>query len=246
MDGRDKTSGISTPGGDLGEFILALIVYQDMVGCSLDDQTTKSYFLEWLQVMDSEFFYVCTDEEAVSHLRKQVGEFSFEKPRFEMIDDLLHIVANSRNVGDSHLRFMLEYPQMYSIRPSVVQSAIRAVFDVFWKKEKGLDRLIQVDVLTGEHKEKAYLEVRVSEDCQYEGASPILPKPLDLFINFIDAVSPRRKQLAEFFAVKIGKNQNGLTSEKLFKRMNHHGLLFLDITGSLLVKDLPFYTALFV
>ena len=247
MDGRDKQAGISTPGGDLGEFALALIVFQDLSGIPLDDLIVKTYLIEWLEVMDSEYFYFCTDEEAVSHLKKQVGaEFSYDRPRADMIEELIGLISNSRNVGDSHLRLMLDYPQMYSIRPVVIKSLVKAIHEIYWKKEKGLDKLIQIDVLTGDHQEIGYLELRNSEECIYEGISPLIPKKFNLFINYIDSVAPRRKQLAEFFAVKIAKNHNGITSEKIFKRMNHHGLLFLDITGSLLAKNLPFYTALFI
>lgn len=247
LDGRDSQVGISTPGGDIGEFALALLVYQDVSGALLDYNLVKMYLVEWLQAMDSEYFYMCTDESAVKHMAKQVGiDLNIEKPRNEVINDLLKVVSNTGNIGDSHLRLMIEYPQMYSIRPEVVKYLITAFFEVLWNKEKGLEKLLKVEVLEGDHTEVAYLEVRDSDECVYEGMSPLLPKKIKLFVNYVDAVKPRRKQLAEFFAVKIGKNLNGITAEKIYKRMNHHGLLFLDITGSFIAKKLPFYSAIFL
>lgn len=247
LDGRDNQVGISVPGGDIGEFALALLVYQDISGAQLDYELVKSILVEWLQVMDAEYFYMCTDESAIKHIGKQIGaDFNIGKPRRELVEELLKVVSNVGNIGDSHLRLMIEYPQMYSIKPEVVKHLITAFYEILWNNEKGLEKLLKVEVLEGEHTEVAYLEIRDSEECVYEGISPLLPKKIKLFINYIDAVSPRRKQLAEFFAVKIAKNHNGITSEKIYKRMNHHGLLFLDITGSFIAKKLPFYTAVFL
>ena len=106
--------------------------------------------------------------------------------------------------------------------------------------------LVNLDILVGNHEEIGYIEIKTSEECLFDGISPLLPKSLPLFVNNIDSVSVRRKELSEFFAVKIAKNRDGITAEKLYKRMNHHGLLFLDTTGSYIAKHLPFYTALFL
>ena len=74
---------------------------------------------------------MCTDDEAVLHLGKQIGaDMNIQNPRKDLIKELLNIVFLPRNVGDSHLRLMLEYPQLYSIRPEVVKYVITAVYAI--------------------------------------------------------------------------------------------------------------------
>ena len=158
LDGRDKEKGLSTPGGDTGEFILALLVYEDASGTILDYQTVKNYLEEWLKSMQSHSFYMCTDDEAVLHLGKQIGaDMNIQNPRKDLIKELLNIVFLPRNVGDSHLRLMLEYPQLYSIRPEVVKYVITAVYAILWTKDTDLHTLVNLDILVGNHEEIAIL-----------------------------------------------------------------------------------------
>lgn len=247
VDGRDPELGISTPGGDAGEFVLALIVFEDISGILLDFETVKNYLEEWIKVMQAPKFYMCSDDNSVIHLGKQIGaELNILNPRKEFVKQLLGLVGLPRNVGDSHLRLMLEYPQLYSIRPEVVKHFLTAIYSILWDNTNYLSKLVQVDVLSGDHQEIGYVEIRNSEECLYEGVSPLFPRAKSLYLNYVDAVNVRRRKLAEFFAVKIARNRDGITTDKLYKRMNHHGLLFLDTTGSYIAKQLPFYTALFL
>ena len=247
LDGRDSILGISTPGGDAGEFVLALLVYEDISGIILDGETVRIYLEEWLKAMQAPRFYMCTDDDSVLHMGKQIGaQLDIISPRQDFLKDLLKIVALPRNVGDSHFKLMLEYPQLYSIRAEVVRHFITAFYSLLWDTTSHLHKLLEIDVLSGEHHEMGYVEIRNSDECIYEGISPLFPKSISMYLNYIDAVSVRRRQLAEFFAVKIARNRDGITTDKLYKRINHHGLLFLDTTGSYIAKHLPFYTALFL
>ena len=109
-----------------------------------------------------------------------------------------------------------------------------------------------LDILQGPHTETAFLEVKVNDECIMEQVAPLVaPKEnnedtMSLFVNHIDAVGIRRSQIANFFTEKIDKNTNFVDSKKMNNRLNHHGLLFLDITGSYIAKNLPFFTASFV
>lgn len=61
-------------------------------------------------------------------------------------------------------------------------------------------------------------------------------------MNHLDAVSIRRAQLAKFFVDYVDHNQDNLNPLKMHKRLNHHGYIALEITGSYAAKGLPFYT----
>lgn len=115
-----------------------------------------------------------------------------------------------------------------------------------------MSETLYLDVLEGSHLETAFLEITVNDECITEQVAPLIfPKQnpddtMSLLVNHIDAVYIRRQQVANFFAEKIDDENDKVDSRTMLKRLNHHGLLFLDMTGSYLSKNLPFYTADFV
>ncbi|CAG9327741.1 unnamed protein product [Blepharisma stoltei] len=254
LDGRINREILGTPGGDAGEFILALLVFEDITEKSLDQDDVDRYLEDWLSLMDSEHFYMCTDDYSISHIERELSVEGLDimNPRKTLIDDLLDVISDPNNIGDSHIKLMLEYPELYSIRPNVIQLFIKAFYKILWDEANILRNYLFLDVLSGSHNEVGFLEIRTNQECLSDEVAPLItPKEpgkhgLSLFVNHLDAVNIKRRRLAEFFAEKIAKNKDGITIEKMHSRMNHHGLFFLDITGSYIAKELPFYTAFFV
>lgn len=79
LDGRNREDVLATPGGDAGEFILALIVYEDLVGGGrkLTQENVDNFFLQYLKMMTHPTFYMCTDDVAVAHLEKDLSVIRF-------------------------------------------------------------------------------------------------------------------------------------------------------------------------
>lgn len=75
LDGRYNDPVLGTPGGDAGEFIIALSVYEDLVGGGrkLNQESVDTFFVEYLKYMKQNTFYMCTDDFAVSHIEKEIG-----------------------------------------------------------------------------------------------------------------------------------------------------------------------------
>lgn len=253
IDGRTSDSILGTPGGDAGEFILALLVYEDISGRLLTEDSIKTYFKQWLDCMDASTFYLDTDDKAVAHLEKQlsISGLDIQNPKDEYKDKLLNAITESENEGDVHISLMLKSPDLYAVRVQSIQYFLRVFYSLLWNDSDYQDKLT-LDVLAGSHEEKAFIEIRTEDTCNIEQISPLVsPRDGDstsmsVFVNHIDAASIRRAQLAEFFASKIARQSDDITPETMYKRMNHHGLYFLDVTGSYVAKDLPFYTATFV
>jgi hypothetical protein len=252
IDGRTSDSILGTPGGDAGEFILALLVYEDLSGRQLTQASIETYFKEWLDCMDASTFYFDTDDKAVAHLEKQlsISGLDIQSPKSEYKEKLLTALEESENEGDVHISVMLKSPDLYAVRVQTIKYFLRVFYSTLWDDTDYQDKLT-LDVLPGSHAESAFLEIRTEDACNLEQVSPLVsPRDgssdsMSVYINHIDAASIRRAQLAEFFANKIARQADDITPETMFKRMNHHGLYFLDITGSYVAKDLPFYTATF-
>jgi hypothetical protein len=83
LDGRNTDDVMATPGGDAGEFILALTVYEDLVGGGLvlTQDNVDNFFTQYLKVMTHPKFYMCTDDVAIAHLQKDLSVLSFNLDR---------------------------------------------------------------------------------------------------------------------------------------------------------------------
>lgn len=253
IDGRITDQSLGAFGGDLGEFALGLIVYEDLSGKRLDEDAVKLYLSEYLECMEQQFFYWCNDDEAISSVEKELGieGVDFLNPREDLENDLIELLMQPDGVGDLHIKNLLKFPERYSIRPEAIELLIKVFYQVLWDDENTLQKELYLEILPGNHNETAFLEVRTLEDCFVQQIAPLLvPREgdkdnLSLFVHHLDAVNLKRAQISQFFAEKIARNQDGITSEKFLTRMKHYGLMFLDVTGSIIAGDLPFYSASF-
>jgi len=72
VDGRVPFQSINTPGGDAGEFILALHTYQNYFGSkmNLTEEAVDRIFKLYLTHMKQKQFTMCTDDQAIEHIEK--------------------------------------------------------------------------------------------------------------------------------------------------------------------------------
>ncbi len=55
---------------------------------------------------------------------------------------------------------MLKYPEQFGIRREIVVMFINSFYKILWNKDDDLNRKIHLEVLSGDHKESAFVEVR--------------------------------------------------------------------------------------
>jgi len=74
LDGRNSRAVLGTPGGDAGEFILSLSVYEEILGPgkTLSQDDVDLIFSLYLSNIPFDKFYMCTDDMAVSHLEREL------------------------------------------------------------------------------------------------------------------------------------------------------------------------------
>lgn len=75
LDGRNAKGVLATPGGDAGEFILGLTVYEDLLGGGkkLTQDNVDMYLALYLKSMKQQKFYMCSDDSAVEHVQKELS-----------------------------------------------------------------------------------------------------------------------------------------------------------------------------
>lgn len=172
---------------------------------------------------------MCTDDDSINHLQKElsVEGLNLNNPREQIQQDTLESLVKPENNGDIHIRMLLKYPDMYAIDGNLVKMAIRSFFKLLWDKTNADSAKLQLEILVGEHHESAFLEVRSNEACTKAKLAPLIsPKEqkkdgMSIFINHLDAISPRRVELAKFFANYIGHHQQGLDPVSIFSLNNY-------------------------
>jgi len=194
-------------------------------------------------------FIMCTDDFAVNHIEKELNieGLNILNPRQSLINDILKAAIKPENIGDLHLKMMLKYPKQFSIRKEMVEMFLISFYKVLWNKELEFSNKLELIVLTGLHKETAFIEVRSADACQKQELAPLIPpknKISMVFVNHLDASSIRREQLAGFFSNKVNHHQDAVNEKVMHNRLNHHGYIALEITGAYISKGLPFYTVL--
>jgi len=251
LDGRSNTPIIGTPGGDAGEFILALMVYEDLLGGGrkLSQDIVDLFFTKYLQIMKQPKFIMCTDDSSISHIEKDLATegINILNPRQNIMQDILNTAIKAENIGDLHLKMMLKYPYQFSIRKEIFEMFIVSFYNVLWNKNSDISKKLELRILSGNHDENAFIEVRSEEACQRAKLAPLFSSKYHknnnmVFINHLDASEIRRYQLAKYFADKVNHHQDSVDEKVMYGRLKHHGLIALEITGSYIAKGLPFYT----
>ncbi|EGR32784.1 hypothetical protein IMG5_070660 [Ichthyophthirius multifiliis] len=254
LDGRNTDPCLSTLGGDAGEFILALFIYEGMLSKrQLDQESVDTFLKSYLQYIKQEKFYFATDDDAIFHLERETGITlnieTLRNPNENDKPELLKALIKAENQGDRHIKNLLKNSDLYSIRPEIIQMFIKAFFGILWNKQNPLKSKLFLDSLIGQPQEQAFLEIKSNEICIDKHLSPlILPrKKINnewkmAFVNHFDAAEQKRKQLASFFADEINHHQEPINAEIMYNRLRKHGLSFLEVSGSRLAKSLPFYT----
>jgi hypothetical protein len=74
LDGRNTQPVLATPGGDAGEFILALSVYEDLLGGGrkLTQDNVDHFLAQYLRNMKPQKFYMCTDLMSINQIEKEL------------------------------------------------------------------------------------------------------------------------------------------------------------------------------
>jgi len=125
LDGRIRSGVLGTPGGDAGEFILALHVYEDMVGekRKLTQEAVDSFLKNYVRTMRQAHFFMCTDDQALDHLSKEINAegINIQRPRTQIQPEMLEALTTPENNGCSHLKMLLRHPELYQIKPNIVK-----------------------------------------------------------------------------------------------------------------------------
>jgi len=244
IDGRSEEKVMGTPGGDLGEFILAMSAYEDETKIQIDQATATGLLMEYLKTMSRSKFFLATSEHAHDNLTAASGcrNLDIADPPDEKKSMILEIVADASNVGSQHIKFMLQDPVGYGIRKGLVEAGVKAFHQVMWNKTFPPSESLCYMLLKGPHKEKGFVNIQTAQHCQDQGLAPLISPQTcynSMFVNHPEAVIKFRAELAHFLA-----QSNKALAQTMITKMNEKGTTMLAKTASKILKGYPVFTVM--
>ena len=217
VDGRDDSGVIGTPGGDGGEFLLALDALERITGKPLDSKTIDTILLRRIDAFGR--FYIHTDVAAANTLIRslrtdprfsdalasisetlQWRRFLTDPPR-ELHQALVEHMMVPEHLGCGHIRLMRQRPEDYGMRPSLIADFLRSFLLQRWN---GMPEL-EIAPLAGGHAEGAVLNIKSAHGVFAFSKIPLISPAVggaQAFVNHPDVSAFLRAQLAQWLALQ--------------------------------------------
>ena len=217
VDGRDATGVLGTPGGDAGEFVLALAAVEHVIARPLDTATITALLARRVDVFGR--FYVHSDIHAGNELIRSMRADPrldaalrvvyeplewrrfFMGPPPEVQEVVLEHALRPEHTGCGHLRLMVQNPSVYGVRSGLLWDTLRALYALRW--QGSID--VEVKVLPGVHAEGGVLVVVLEQGVEAFSRIPLV-SPLagrtQLFVNHPQVADFLRTQQAHFLAMQ--------------------------------------------
>ncbi|HVI03164.1 MAG TPA: rhodanese-like domain-containing protein [Enhygromyxa sp.] len=258
IDGRDDRGVIGTPGGDAGEFTLALAAVEQLSGVALDEARVAKLLEAWLDTFGR--FYMHTDVNALNAMIKAFradarivphldGVFHppewrafMRRPPVAVREALLEHLVNPQHVGCGHLRLSMQSSADYGLRREAADAFLRAFFLQRWG---GTDEAEYV-VLGGDHGEGAIMLVTLEEELYPHTKIPLISpafEGLQMFVLHPQIAAQLRRFRAGFLVSELAELE--LDVGALGDLICALGKRQLDATVARLAAGLPVYEVRF-
>eukprot|EP01101_Sappina_pedata_P002873 TRINITY_DN13089_c0_g1_i1.p1 TRINITY_DN13089_c0_g1~~TRINITY_DN13089_c0_g1_i1.p1 ORF type:complete len:315 (-),score=99.66 TRINITY_DN13089_c0_g1_i1:110-1054(-) len=262
IDGRGQEGVLGIPGGDMGEFLIALAVYHKYNSSAKRETDVGELFANYLHhVHCHEPFYMHTSESAVEALCRllDVSEADALEPRTRELQDLLlEQVVKPQYMGCGHIGYCLQYPQDYLVPTELVEETLRTFYKILWCYDEGWASIGKMNlvVLHGCHHEMGILDITSEGTSRTpsKGEAAVLfplvhPTVKDgdcqaqFFVNHSKAASFFAQKVAKFLKHQLRPSSPQLTKRQLKTELDQLADKSLACTATRLAPTLPIFKA---
>ncbi len=261
VDGRDDHGVIGTPGGDAGEFALALAAFEACTRQQLDRSQIKALAQAYVDTFGRFYFHNDTNTintliphlradarltETLEPLREPIHWRTFMKsPPEEARASLLEYYTEPDAVGCGHLKLMMKFPERYGVRPGLIADIIHSMWSTRWEGAPEFEYV----VLGGAHQEGAVVNVTVDQKLWAFSRIPLLSPSVDghqMFVNHPQVARYLREHVCEFL-LRVENLLPVVPSSRhaLADCVHEMGDTHLKATLSVLAKGLPVFEVRF-
>eukprot|EP00299_Pterocystis_sp_00344_P009265 c3845_g1_i1.p1 GENE.c3845_g1_i1~~c3845_g1_i1.p1 ORF type:complete len:381 (-),score=96.83 c3845_g1_i1:140-1282(-) len=246
VDGRTAEPTLGTWGGDIGEFITALNVYEQMASIRLSQLDVTNIFRKYLETSSRKKFTTCMSSLSIRQMFGSVEDLedAIRNPAEEKQAALWLKIADPNFIGNDHLKLMLEKPSDYAVRKELVQHVIHSFYDILWNQYDPLREKLNIQLLNGDHEERGIVSITVPDFCikQARLAPLIAPRSQSssLAIANPDAVQVLRRDFSLFFS---RGTLPVVRADEMTKRLNILAAGQGGLSKKVLYEHLPVYNA---
>ncbi|MCB9690271.1 MAG: hypothetical protein H6736_00505 [Alphaproteobacteria bacterium] len=261
VDGRDDTAVIGTPGGDVGELVLALDGLEHVIERPLTEGEVAALIVRCADALGS--LYMHSDVTAANslimalraddRLTEAIGDvyepLEWRKwvasPPAHVRDIVLDHLLTHGNLGCGHLKLMMQHPERYAVRADLVKGVVRAWMHHRWSDAPQL----QLVVLPGGHEEGAVVLVEVEDDLHAYTPIPLISPSCagsQMFVHHPQVIAYLRKELAALLCEQgdVIPVEPGHAAA-LAQHMERLGAQQMGVTLELLANGLPIFGVVF-
>ncbi|GBE59675.1 hypothetical protein BOVATA_011680 [Babesia ovata] len=202
MDGRLKGKAFYAPGGDLGIFILAMLNMYENDGIPTQ-KTVTNMLREYIrQISNGRDFRHAVDEKSLESIRNAlkwelIDLTNIDPPHQKAVKDAISAGA----YGNPFLNFLVRKFRSNPSKKTIVVECINAFFEIVWDKSDSIWERMVVQLLEGEHKPRALVELSVSKGCELARMAPLVTakvEDMQLLIYTEFAANYRKREVATF------------------------------------------------
>jgi rhodanese-related sulfurtransferase len=214
VDGRDSQGVVGTPGGDVGEILLALGA-ADALGQPLAPHHLRALIEGWIEAFGR--IYLHSDVHAMNdHVLALRADPAVSADALPAVDApptawrafhaappegvrervLHHLLAH---MGCGHLRLLLTHSEDYGVSASLARAAIREIFHARWSGAPEIEFVI----LGGHHHEQGVLLVETTYDLHPYTRVPLVPPAfhgVQLFVHHPQVTAYQRAEVAHWLS----------------------------------------------
>jgi len=146
VDSRKQGAILGTPGGDFGEFLVALSVMEELNKRNFTDSEVQDLLRKWV-VWDRKGNFPIfhnTDEAAIRHLAKGLHvngkagvltDIDIKNPPVELRAEILRALDQVENQGSPVIKAFLNFADKFLIRRELTASLLRAYYTLLWDRD---------------------------------------------------------------------------------------------------------------
>ncbi|MDH5546259.1 MAG: hypothetical protein OEZ43_11760 [Gammaproteobacteria bacterium] len=185
IDGRHSHCVVGAPGGNIGEMILMLSATEKLGKFNFSSHQLEQLLANYASSFGR--FYMHTDTHAVKRLLSRIEKdpelqdwarsFNGNTRKFfdalilidkEMSDKLLPFLLMPEHIGCGHLKLLIQQPQKYQVRKSLVLQTLTSFFQLMWLG----NRRMHWEMLEGDHEEKQVIVIDSELELEDNSAIP--------------------------------------------------------------------------
>jgi len=253
IDGRAQYGVIAAPGGDLGEFFLAMDTLEKFRSQETQKLTFEDvlyYFEDYLSMMPyqgKQYFFFQSDDSAIRNWERDAEVSSAASPANPSEKSrLLETISKPGNVGSRYFKLLLSQSEHLQTRFALVANILRAFFTIYYDTQHPSRPRLLFAVMEGKHNENGIVIIDRSRDYPCNNLVPlIVPRRQgkSLLVFHRAATELHRASMSEWITHKMTNGDQ--MAGRFLVQLNYQGNRNFDIFRFYYYNDLPSYRVAF-